>query len=165
MVVPLILGDIEIKVTASSTNSQDSVVKQLKVQAEGETLYFTKTVLLDLRKKSTMNTNITFDLPKNVIEGSEAIEISVVGDLLGSTIINLENLIRLPTGCAEQNLVHFIPNLIILNYLKNTGQLTPTIHNQAVSRLETSYQEQLNYIRTDGSFTIFGKHDEVGNIW
>lgn len=99
------------------------------------------------------------------MQGSESIEASVVGDFLGPTIINLENLIRLPTGSGEQNLVHFVPNLIILEYLINTGQLTQPIQKQAVEHLEISYQEQLSYKRPDGSFSAFGKTDEKGSVW
>lgn len=104
-------------------------------------------------------------MPKHIVADSLIIETAVVGDLLGPTIINLENLIRLPTGCGEQNLVHFVPNLIILNYLINTGQLTPPHQKKAVENLEISYQEHLSYKRIDGSFSPFGKIDANGSIW
>lgn len=105
------------------------------------------------------------DIPKNIVPFSEKIEVSVVGDLLGPAMVNLENLIRLPTGCGEQNLVHFLPNLVILNYLKNTQQLTPAIQNEAIRHLETSYQQQLAYKRPDGSFSIFGERDSNSSTW
>lgn len=158
-------GNIEIKITASSSGVIDSITKYLRVLPEGEPQYYTKTLLIDLRKTDTFKGNVSIDIPKNIVKDSEKIEVSVVGDLLGPVMINLEDLIRLPTGCGEQNLVHFIPNLIILNYLKNTAQLSPTIQNEAIKHLETAYQQQLTYKRTDGSFSIFGKRDINGSIW
>lgn len=158
-------GNIEIKITASSSGVVDSTTKYLRVLPEGEPQYYTKTLLIDLRKVDSFKGNVSIDIPKNVVKDSEKIEVSVVGDLLGPTIINLENLIRLPTGCGEQNLIYFLPNLLILDYLKNTAQLTPTIQNEAIKHLETAYQQQLTYKRSDGSFSIFGKRDLTGSVW
>lgn len=61
--------------------------------------------------------------------------------------------------------MHFMPNLVILQYLKNTQQLTPTIENEAIKNLETSYQQQLQYMRKDGSFSPFGDKDDSSNVW
>lgn len=58
-----------------------------------------------------------------------------------------------------------MPNLIILQYLKTTNQLTPTIQNEAISFLEKSYQKQLQYKRADGSFSPFGDRDSSANVW
>lgn len=158
-------GNIEIKITASSAGIVDSLTKHLRVLPEGETQFYTKTLLVDLRDTDSFKGNVSIEIPKNVVKDSEKIEVSVVGDLLGPTMINLEDLIRLPSGCGEQNMVHFMPNLIILNYLRNTAQLTPSIQNEAIRHLETAYQQQLTYKRDDGSFTIFGKRDTKGSIW
>lgn len=97
--------------------------------------------------------------------GSEKIEVSAIGDLLGPTMVNLEHVIRLPTGCGEQNTIHIMPNVIILQYLKYTRQLTPTIENEALSLLEKGYQQQLNYKRLDGSFSAFGRRDQNSSVW
>lgn len=165
MLTTSVQGSTEIKITASSSGVTDSIIKYLKVLPEGESQFFTKTLLIDLRKSDFFKGNLSIDIPKYIVKDSEKIEVSVVGDLLGPTMINLENLIRLPTGCGEQNMVHFMPNLIILNYLRNTEQLTPTIQKEAIEHLETAYQQQLTYKRPDGSFSVFGKRDGNGSIW
>lgn len=90
---------------------------------------------------------------------------SAVGSFLGAAMIHLDNVIRLPTDCGEQNLVHLMSNLIILQYLRATSQLTPTIQNEAVLNLETSYQKQLSYRRKDGSFSPFEWKDSTGSVW
>ncbi|ERL86830.1 hypothetical protein D910_04233 [Dendroctonus ponderosae] len=101
----------------------------------------------------------------NATRRSEKIEVSTVGNLLGASMLHLDHLIRLPANCGEQNLVHFMPNLIILQYLKTTNQLTPTIQNEAIGFLEKSYQKQLQYKRADGSFSPFGDRDPSANVW
>lgn len=41
---------------------------------------------------------------------------------MGPSILNLANLIRMPSGCGEQNMLNFVPNIMILNYLKVSTQ-------------------------------------------
>ncbi|XP_023015119.2 thioester-containing protein 1 allele R1 isoform X1 [Leptinotarsa decemlineata] len=159
------IGSVEIKVTANSPKTQDVAFKNLLVTAEGETEYYTKTILVDLRTNPNFRSSINFTIPENAVTNSEKIEVSTVGSFLGPAMIHLENLIRLPAGCGEQNLVHFMPNLIILQYLRVTRQLTPTIENEALMNLESSYQQQLTYKRPDGSFSPFGWRDTNGSVW
>ncbi|EFA04694.1 CD109 antigen-like Protein [Tribolium castaneum] len=165
MIRPLKQDTIEIKVTANSPKNQDVAIKHLQVTTEGETEYYTKTVLIDLRNNPNYKKSINFTIPQNMVTGSEKIEVSAVGDLLGPTMVHLENLIRLPTGCGEQNLIHLMPNLIILQYLRYTRQVTPTIQNEALDLLEKGYQQQLSYKRKDGSFSAFGMRDEKSSVW
>lgn len=121
--------------------------------------------MIDLRNTRNLEKTINFTLPKNAIPDSEKIEVSAVGSFLAPAMIHLDNLMRLPSGCGEQNLVHFMPDLIILHYLRVTQQLTPTIENEAILNLETSYQQQLTYKREDGSFSPFGSRDSSGSVW
>lgn len=134
-------------------------------QAEGEIQYYTKSLLIDLRRNYEFKDNITIDIPRNIVPGSAEIEVSLVGDLLGPTIMNLGNLLTLPTGCGEQNLVHIFSNVIILDYLRNSRNLSPTIRTESVIRMESAYQQQLTYKRPDGSFSAFGETDKNGSIW
>lgn len=48
---------------------------------------------------------------------------------------NLQNLVQMPYGCGEQNMVRFVPNIYVLNYLKETQQLTEKIKSKAISYL------------------------------
>jgi alpha-2-macroglobulin len=48
---------------------------------------------------------------------------------------NLQNLLQMPYGCGEQNMVLFVPNIYVLNYLNETQQLTEKIKSKAISYL------------------------------
>ncbi|KAK0179673.1 hypothetical protein PV327_005405 [Microctonus hyperodae] len=165
MIIPKELGYITIKATATSQLAGDSVEHKLLVKAEGETQYRNKAVFLDLRDVRNIKTNITIDIPKNIVTGSEYVEISAVGDILGPSIPNLANLIKMPFGCGEQNMLNLVPNIVILNYLKNTNQLTQAIQSKAIRYLEIGYQQELTYRHLDGSFSAFGMSDESGSTW
>ncbi|XP_021920080.1 CD109 antigen-like isoform X2 [Zootermopsis nevadensis] len=165
MITPKKLGHITIKVTASSPLAGDSVVKKLLVKAEGETQYYNKAIFVDLRNKGSFQTVVTLDVPKNIVTGSDMVEISAVGDILGPSIPNLANLIKMPFGCGEQNMLNFVPNIVVIEYLKNTNQLTPAVEGKALRYMETGYQQELTYRHSDGSFSAFGNNDPSGSTW
>ncbi|KAL0273724.1 UNVERIFIED_CONTAM: hypothetical protein PYX00_006334 [Menopon gallinae] len=165
MIIPKTLGYISIRVTATSKRAGDGVDRKLLVKPEGETQYRNKAIFVDLRTDSELKENVTIDLPNNIVPDSEFIEVSAVGDILGPSLPNLENLIRMPFGCGEQNMLNFVPNIVVMDYLQNTRQLTAAIQSKAMKHLETGYQQELSYRRDDGSFSAFGKFDPNGSTW
>ncbi|KAF2974945.1 hypothetical protein EK904_007038 [Melospiza melodia maxima] len=108
---------------------------------------------------------ISFTLPENTVLGSERAHISFLGDIMGTALDNIDELLQMSSGCGEQNMVHFAPNVFITRYLEETGQLTPEIKQKAIGYLESGYQQQLLYKHTDGSYSAFGEGSEPGNTW
>ncbi|XP_054835570.1 C3 and PZP-like alpha-2-macroglobulin domain-containing protein 8 [Eublepharis macularius] len=111
------------------------------------------------------NEAFTLGVPHNVIPGSEKATASVIGDVMGPTLKNLDNLLQLPLGCGEQNMIHFAPNVFVLKYLQKTKQLTPEVESEATDYLIQGYQRQLTYKRQDGSYSAFGERDSSGSMW
>ncbi len=52
---------------------------------------------------------------------------------MGPTLSGLHRLIKLPTGCGEQNLAHLAVNVYVLDYLEATRQ-TDSKHYQKAKR-------------------------------
>ncbi|XP_029470045.1 C3 and PZP-like alpha-2-macroglobulin domain-containing protein 8 isoform X2 [Rhinatrema bivittatum] len=111
------------------------------------------------------NEAFTLGVPHNVIPGSERATASIIGDVMGPTLNNLDNLLRLPFGCGEQNMIHFAPNVFVLKYLQKTKQLSPEVETEAIDYLLQGYQRQLTYKRQDGSYSAFGERDSSGSMW
>ena len=42
-------------------------------------------------------------------------------------ILGLEALMRIPTGCGEQTIIHMAPTVSAMRYLNETQQMTPDI--------------------------------------
>ncbi|XP_054243513.1 alpha-2-macroglobulin-like protein 1 [Indicator indicator] len=146
------------------SGAKDTVVKHLLVKAEGLLEEKTHTSLLCPKGTSPSET-ITFTMPENTVLGSERAHISFLGDILGPALDNIDDLLQMSSGCGEQNMVHFAPNVFITRYLEETGQLTPEIKQKAIGYLESGYQRQLLYKHTDGSYSAFGEGSEPGNTW
>ena len=72
---------------------------------------------------------------------------------------------KLPYGCGEQNMLNFVPNIVVLDYLTAVDKLTTEIEAKAKSFMETGYQRELTYKHDDGSYSAFGGSDSSGSTW
>ncbi|KAK7882072.1 hypothetical protein WMY93_028246 [Mugilogobius chulae] len=140
----------------------DVVTKPLRVKAEGAEVSKAYNLLL-CPKGEPLKEQVELILPENVIQGSARASVSVLGDILGRAMKNLDGLLKMPYGCGEQNMALLAPNIYILQYLKETQQLSPEVEERALKFLSSGYQRQLNYKHRDHSYSAFGRGD--GNTW
>ncbi len=56
--------------------------------------------------------------------------------MLGATLENLHKLVKLPTGCGEQNLAALAVNVHVLEYLETTRQNTEQRRLKALSYIQ-----------------------------
>ena len=160
------VGNIKLKVVAMCDEAGDSIIKYLRVKPEGQPQYFNKALLLDFRSPDSKKAEkIDINIPKNAIKGSKMVSIFAIGDVLGTSLNNLDDLLRMPYGCGEQNMLNFVPNIVVLKYLDKAKRLTPAISAKAINHMEVGYQKELTYKRNDGSFSAFGNNDKVGSTW
>ncbi|XP_062377751.1 alpha-2-macroglobulin-like protein 1 [Sardina pilchardus] len=176
--VPSVLGVMNVTVSAEADQSQtlcdnqlvtvperghiDTVTRQLLVKAEGSEKTESFNRLL-CPKEGVLMEEVELKLPADVVRGSARASVSVLGDILGRALKNIESLLKMPYGCGEQNMAILSPNIYILQYLQNTGQLTAEIKEKATNFLKNGYQRQLNYKHHDGSYSAFGIGE--GNTW
>uniref|UniRef100_A0A3B5R9A9 Alpha-macroglobulin-like TED domain-containing protein n=1 Tax=Xiphophorus maculatus TaxID=8083 RepID=A0A3B5R9A9_XIPMA len=109
--------------------------------------------------------SVAFQFPPGVVDGSQRVSVTAVGDLLGPSISGLDSLVQMPYGCGEQNMIHFAPNIYVLRYLSARGSLDPVLQNRAIDYMLKGYEQQLSYQRADGSFSAFGQQDSSGSTW
>uniref|UniRef100_A0A8C4MHN0 Alpha-2-macroglobulin n=1 Tax=Equus asinus TaxID=9793 RepID=A0A8C4MHN0_EQUAS len=168
LVTPKSLGNVNFSVSAETLQSselcgnevavvpeigrKDTVVKLLLVEPEG------------IKKEYAFNSLLCASGKIIVVLTSH---LSFPGDILGSAIKNTQNLLQMPYGCGEQNMVLFAPNIYVLKYLNETHQLTQEIKSKAIGYLNAGYQRQLNYKHRDGSYSAFGDQHgkKKGNTW
>uniref|UniRef100_A0A803VEP0 Alpha-2-macroglobulin like 1 n=1 Tax=Ficedula albicollis TaxID=59894 RepID=A0A803VEP0_FICAL len=139
----------------------DTVIKPLLVQPGG--------ILVEKAHSSLLcregAEEVSLEIPPNILESSQRAHVTVMGDILGNALQNLDSLLAMPYGCGEQNMVRFAPNIYIQQYLEKTGQLLPDIRAKAQRFLQSGYQRELLYKHDDGSYSAFGKSDARGNTW
>ncbi|OWK54562.1 Ovostatin, partial [Lonchura striata] len=150
-IFPKVIGNVVFSITAEAKDDEacgykaprnisieyrDTQIRTLLVEPEG------------IRREKTQNSLICTE-----------------GDIMGTAMQNLHQLLQMPFGCGEQNMALFAPNIYVLDYLNKTGQLSEEIKSKATGYLVSGYQKQLSYKRPDGSYSIFGTRDREGNTW
>ncbi|XP_027487299.1 alpha-2-macroglobulin-like [Corapipo altera] len=180
-VTPRSLGQVEFLVSTEALQNQqpcgnavvetpekgqkDTVIRQLLVEPEGTEMETTYNSVLCASEKS-MTETVSLVLPETVVDGSARAYFSVLGDIMGTAMQNLHQLLQMPFGCGEQNMVLFAPNIYVLDYLNKTEQLSEEVKSKAIGYLVSGYQRQLKYKHWDGSYSTFGPHyGQVGNTW
>uniref|UniRef100_A0A667Z6B7 Alpha-2-macroglobulin bait region domain-containing protein n=1 Tax=Myripristis murdjan TaxID=586833 RepID=A0A667Z6B7_9TELE len=173
---PSVLGAVNVSVSAEAVTSDvscnneivsvpergriDVVTRSLIVKPEGTEVTKAYNWLLCPNGQYAEK---DLDLPENIIPESAHGSLSVLGDILGRALSNLNGLLRMPYGCGEQNMALLAPNIYILEYLTNTNQMTKAIKEKATGFLTSGYQRQLNYKHQDGAYSTFGSGS--GNTW
>lgn len=62
-------------------------------------------------------------------------------------------------------MIRFVPNIIVLDYLKRTKKLSPDLEKKILNFIEIGYQTELKFKRQDNSFSAFGELDKEGSTW
>uniref|UniRef100_A0A8B9NDC8 Alpha-2-macroglobulin n=1 Tax=Accipiter nisus TaxID=211598 RepID=A0A8B9NDC8_9AVES len=179
LVTPKSLGQVEFSVSTEALQNQqpcgnaivetpekgrkDTVIRQLLVEVRG---LWERRTELSHRLELSAKQKFSLLLPSNVVQDSGRAYFSVLGDIMGTAMQNLHQLLQMPFGCGEQNMVLFAPNIYVLDYLNKTGQLSEEVKSKAIGYLVSGYQRQLNYKHPDGSYSTFGpRYGQLGNTW
>ncbi|KAK3584720.1 hypothetical protein CHS0354_036497 [Potamilus streckersoni] len=184
-IVPLKVGEIDLEATAVSIEDdatcvnqilskegigvQDGVRRKLLVEPEGIPQEYTKSFYL-CPEGRLLSQDI--DLPvagdDKLVPDSQRAKVNVIGDIMGPTLSNLKDLLKMPYGCGEQNMASWSPNIYVLQYLTNTNQLTDAIQDEAKGYMRVGYQRQLKYRHHDGSYSAWGDNEyqnSTGSTW
>ncbi len=161
MIRPTGLGIKEIKVTARSQQAADAMIKTISIEPEGVSREVVDNLTLSDGEHRTISTMVPFD----AVLSSGRAYLTVTSSYLTQTIEGLEELIQMPFGCGEQNMITLAPDIFITRYLQESGQVKPEIMARAEKLMITGYQKQLTYRRNDGSFSAFGQSDDEGSLW
>ena len=177
------VGVFPVFLIAQSTTRADAIRKDLLVEPEGmrrEQVHngtlkdaTERIIILSfpeiIFEEKPIDGNIT--LPPieppffDIVPDSETLRVAITPSLIGQSIDGLDDLLGMPYGCGEQNMIFLAPDIEVLRYLKATAQLAPEIRAKVEHFITTGYQRQLTYRRDDGSFSAFGQQDDEGSLW
>jgi len=93
LITPTNVGSIDLNIKAESRQAGDSIQKLLKVVPPGQPQKFNTAALIDLRSGRPFQKNLTADFPKRRVPDSDFVKVSVVADILGPAISNVDKLL------------------------------------------------------------------------
>lgn len=180
-IVPTRLGDIKVKVHASTLLGSDRIERTLHVEADGLPQYRHQSILLDLSNRAYafqyMHVNVTetpiipYEVERYYVYGSNKARISLVGDVVGPIFptmpVNATSLLHLPMEAAEQNMFSFAANLYLIMYMRLINQRNRTTEKEAFKHINIGYQRQMSYLMPDGSFSLFRSdwNQSASSVW
>eukprot|EP00117_Sycon_ciliatum_P025588 scpid10737/ scgid21208/ Complement C3; Complement C3 beta chain; Complement C3 alpha chain; C3a anaphylatoxin; Complement C3 gamma chain len=177
VITPLVTGDIEIGVQAIGKSPQESdyVTRMIHVKPSGVRITDQcDSFPIVLRQGNSFEQEFNLTLPGNQLPSTSTAMIKVSGNVLShlSQLDGVDDMLEMPYGCGEQNMMRFSINVFVLRYLsrtcapESTGQaLNRLVKHKALMYMRTGYQRQLNFQRDDGSFSAFGNKDKSGSTW
>ncbi|KAG0413217.1 hypothetical protein HPB47_009635 [Ixodes persulcatus] len=148
--------------------ARDSLRKSLLVTAEGQPREKStaKYICLNGSNEGPQKHEFPLELPRNVVSGSSRGVFTLSGNV-GSpvSVDSLDKLVRLPTGCGEQNLALLAPNVFVLDYLNSSGERGHPLESKLKENIAKGYQRQLNYRHAEGGYSAFGSQDPEPSLW
>ncbi|HTH55424.1 MAG TPA: MG2 domain-containing protein [Cyclobacteriaceae bacterium] len=143
-----ISGNFPIKIKLEGERFKDEVSKTINIHAVG----FPARV-----SYSGKDLNKTFDVEMNNVEkGSATGELTFVTDILDDLFAGAEAMLREPHGCFEQVSSSTFPNILALQFLKQTGRSNPAIEKKALDFIDSGYKMLKGYEINSGGFEWFG---------
>ncbi len=144
------LGYHSILVRAYGEVKSDAIKRNVAVLPDGK-LY--EDIVSD-RLTDRVIKKITF--PANSIEGANWLGLKIFPGIFSQVVEGLDKLLGVPFGCFEQTTSVTYPNILILNYLRQTEQIKPETEMTAEEYISLGYQRLVTFEVQGGGFSWFG---------
>jgi len=143
-------GRHTLTVTAIGSKLSDAVERTVRVVPDG------RRVEQVVNSKLNQSVRETISIPANAIEGGNDLFVKVYSGAFSQVVEGMDSIFRMPNGCFEQTSSTTYPNVLVLNYLRETGQPKPEVEMKALEFINTGYQRLLSYEVDGGGFEWFG---------
>ena len=176
---PTQVGLLPFQVTGIAGSLSDAVRKPLRVEPEGARRDLVRNGVLTDGAQIEVDLSLEWETPVArpeedliieppvpvIVPDSTKRRISITPSFAGSVMENLDDLVGMPYGCGEQNMIFLAPDVEVLRYIRATNQIMPELQAKAEMYVTVGYQRELTYRHDDGSFSAFGESDDSGSLW
>jgi hypothetical protein len=150
---PIVAGAIgkhALLVTAKGTHLSDAVRRAIEVMPDGKEF---RTTIND-RLAGSIEKTVAF--PENAVPGSEALWVKLYPGTFSQVVEGLDGILQMPNGCFEQTSSTTYPDVLVLDYLKQTKRINPEIQMKAEQYINIGYQRLVTFECKNGGFSWFG---------
>ncbi|OGQ95440.1 MAG: hypothetical protein A2284_17355, partial [Deltaproteobacteria bacterium RIFOXYA12_FULL_61_11] len=149
-------GKHQLTVIARGSVLEDAVRRTVLVLPDGEEHRDSVSGIL----RGEVSVDLSF--PENLVPGSSEVLVKLYPGILAQAVEGLDSLLQLPSGCFEQTTSTTWPNVLVLDYLEQSSQLSPELELKASTYVNQGYQRLLTFETSEGGFALFGD-PEPGN--
>ncbi|MCD6352118.1 MAG: type II secretion system protein GspG [Armatimonadetes bacterium] len=144
------LGDHKLTCYAYGSKMSDAVRRSVHVQPDG------KPVMQAASGRLSDKVKIELKVPREAIQGASTLLVKVYPGIFSQAVEGLDSILQMPFGCFEQTSSVTYPNVLVLDYMRSTHQITPEIQMKAEGFINYGYQRLLSYEVKGGGFSWFG---------
>lgn len=144
------IGYYSILVRAYGEVKSDAIKRMIAVLPDGRRF---ENIISD-RLEGTVAKKISF--PQNVIKDANSLMLKIFPGIYSQVVEGLDKLFGVPFGCFEQTTSVTYPNILILDYLRETEQVKPEAEMTAEEYISLGYQRLLSFEVKGGGFSWFG---------
>jgi hypothetical protein len=144
-------GFHRLRVTARGSELSDAIQKGVQVHPDGKRFAFTSSDRLEME-----TINLPLEFPENAISGTETVTLKIYPGIASQVVEGLDSILRMPSGCFEQTSSAAYPNIMVLDYLRASDQLSPEVQFTAENYINLGYQRLVTFEVSSGGFSLYG---------
>jgi len=144
------IGYYSMLVKAYGEAKSDAIKRTITILPDGRRF---ENVISD-RLDRAVSKNISF--PANAILEANSAILKIFPGIYSQIVEGLDGLFRMPFGCFEQTSSVTYPNILLLDYLRQTEQIKPETEMAAEEYISVGYQRLLSFEVKGGGFSWFG---------
>ncbi len=144
------VGHHRFQVTARGTDAADAVARSVQVEPDGKE----RRISYSGRLEGDVSHELF--IPGSAIPGASRIVVKVYPGVLSQVVEGLDSILRMPSGCFEQTSSTTYPNVLVMDYMKTTGKISPELQMKAEGFINAGYQRLLSFECKNGGFEWFG---------
>uniref|UniRef100_A0A182S4J2 TEP1-F n=1 Tax=Anopheles funestus TaxID=62324 RepID=A0A182S4J2_ANOFN len=157
------LGEITVRIEATIKSIHERERLEKVIRVEPQSVLRRRSEFRFFGSDAHKSQTILINSPKNV-DDSKKIEFRLYPNMFKIfTLRKLDDLLAVPSGDGEMNMVNFVPNIVVLDYLHAIGSKEQSLIDKATNLLRQGYQNQMLYRQTDGSFGVW--QSNAGSIF
>ncbi|MBK8988749.1 MAG: hypothetical protein IPM39_22195 [Chloroflexi bacterium] len=139
-------------VTAWGSTMNDAIRKEVQVVPNGKEIRGSESGRLTVGEP--IQTNVA--IPTDAIPGTQAITVKIYPGVVSQVVEGLDSMLQMPNGCFEQTSSTTYPNVLVLDYLQASGQVSPEVQFKAEDYINLGYQRLTTFEVNGGGFSLFG---------
>ena len=144
------VGRHRLQVTAYGSERSDALAREVEVVPDG------KEILVTYSGRLSGLIERLIVIPEAAMDRASKIFVKIYPGLFSQVVEGLDSMLQMPFGCFEQTSSVTYPNVLAVEYMRTTGQITPEILMKAEGFISAGYQRLLSYEVEGGGFEWFG---------
>lgn len=144
------IGHHALTVTAHGTSASDAERRDVDVLPDGKEVDVAFGDTLDGQASRRV------DIPAAAIPNATALWVKLYPGTFSQVVDGLDGILRMPNGCFEQTSSTTYPNVLVLDYLKQTRKINPELQMKAEQLINIGYQRLVTFECRSHGFSWFG---------